>query len=106
MEKFFKIWPIIARAQEVIDEGDLRTAGSVGNYITLLYKWVLGTGTAVAILIVIYAGYLYATSQGNPDSTKTAKDLIIGVLVGLALIILAGVILNNVVGVNLNPGSK
>ena len=104
MEKLLKIWPQIARAAEDI-EGNLRNAGNVGNYITLLYKWVLGTGSAVAILIVIYAGYLYATSQGNPDSIKTAKDLIIGVLVGLALIILAGVILNNVVGVNLNPST-
>lgn len=71
---------------------------TVGSLVTELYKWAIPLGTALAVLVMIYAGYIYITSQGNPDSVKTAKDLIIGALVGLALIILAGVIMRNVIG--------
>lgn len=83
-------------AQAVGIEEQLKNAQTVGDYITALYPWVLGVCVSLATLIVIYAGYLYVTSQGNPESTKTAKELIIGALLGLALIILAGVILKNI----------
>lgn len=80
-------------------EETLRHAGDVGSYITILYKWVLPFCAGLAVLMMIYAGYLYMTSQGNPDNMKQAKDYIISALVGLALIILAGVILRSVIGV-------
>jgi len=97
MEKLF----VLIKIARALTEEELRTSGSVGSYVTLLYKWViLGIGPALAMLVMIYAGYIYMTSQGNPDSLKTAKDLIIGALVGLALIILAGVILRNLVGIS------
>ncbi|MCL5407150.1 MAG: pilin [Patescibacteria group bacterium] len=89
----------IAANPNVPTETDLRNAGKVGDYITLLYKWVLPFAAGLAVLMIIYAGYLYITSQGNPDNIKQAKDYIIGALVGLALIILAGVILKSVIGV-------
>ncbi len=88
----------VLAADTLPSEGDLRTAGNVGNYITILYKWFLPFAGGVAVLMIIYAGYLYITSQGNPDNIKTAKDYIIGALVGLMLIILAGVILRSVIG--------
>lgn len=83
-----------------VNENTLRDAKDVGEYITLLYRWGIPLCISLAVLVLIYAGYLYATSGGNPDSLKQAKDLIIGALVGLALVILAGVILRNVIGVN------
>ena len=82
------------------NEEDFRNAANVGDYVTKLYNWGIGIGSALAIMMLIYAGYLYASSQGNPDSIKQAKDLIIGALVGLALIILAGVILTKVIGIS------
>ena len=79
-------------------ESDLRGAGNIGNYITILYKWVIPFAGGLGVLVLIYAGYLYATSQGNPDSINRAKELIIGALTGLALIILSGIILKNFIG--------
>jgi len=80
-------------------ESELRNAGKIGDYITILYNWIIPFAGGLAVLVLIYAGYLYATSQGNPDSVNRAKELIIGAITGLALIILAGVILHNVIGV-------
>jgi len=90
-----------ALAEEALTEEKIKNIHKIGDLVTILYKWAIPLGSALAALVIIYAGYLYATSQGNPDSVKMAKDLIIGALVGLALIILAGVILRNVIGLNL-----
>ena len=81
-------------------EEELRNSPTVGDYVTKLYKFGIPAGMALAGLVMIYAGYIFITSQGNPDGIKQAKDLMIGALTGLALIILAGVILKNVIGVS------
>lgn len=91
---------IIQKVIAADTEKDLQNAGNISNYITILYKWVVPFAAGLAVLMIIYSGYLYITSQGNPDNIKQAKDYIIGALVGLALIILAGVILKNVIGVH------
>ncbi len=83
-------------------EEDLRNVGTLGGYITMLFDWVIPFGIAAGGLVVVFAGYVYITGQGSPESTKYAKELMLGVIVGLALIILAGVILQNVIGV---PGT-
>lgn len=43
----------------------------------------------VAIGFVIYGGFLYMTSSGEPDRTKTAKDTILNALIGMAIAIVA-----------------
>lgn len=95
-----KLLPLIqivrALSEKELEDPNLK----VGDAVTKLYQWGIGLGGSLAVLIMIYAGYIYATSQGNPDSIKLAKDLIIGAIVGLALIILAGVILRNFIGIN------
>lgn len=40
---------------------------------------------AIAVIIVIIAGFQYVISQGNPQSTAKAKDTIIYALVGLVV---------------------
>lgn len=101
------MWPIFQLIGRVYadTESDLASATTVGSYITAIYKWVLMIGVPLGTLMLIYAGILYMTSQGNQDSIKTAKDIIISTLVGFALIILSGIILQNVVGVNFSPSS-
>lgn len=90
---------LIGRALAATEE-ELGSAKNVGEFVSILFKWGVPVATSLAVAVMIYAGYLYMTSQGNPDTIKSAKDYIIGALVGLALIILAGVILKNVIGVN------
>lgn len=95
----YNILSLIQIVSAADTEKELRNAPNIGVYITKLYEWGIPLCVSLAVLVLIYAGYLYATSGGNPDSLKQAKDLIIGALVGLALVILAGIILRNVIGV-------
>ena len=92
--------PILIGRALAATESELENSKNVGEFVSILFKWGVPVATSLAVAVMIYAGYLYMTSQGNPDTVKSAKDYIIGALIGLALIILAGVILKNVIGVN------
>lgn len=65
------------------------------SYSEKLYIWSIGIAGSLAIIMLIYAGYLYVTSMGNPDQINSAKEIIIGALSGLALLILASLILQS-----------
>lgn len=71
-------------------------ASGITEYITALLGKLLPIIAGLALLMVIYAGYLYMTSQGNPETTGRAKDILVGVIVGLILLFLTSVILNQI----------
>lgn len=48
----------------------------------------------VTIIFVTYGGFLYLTSQGEPDRTKNAKETILNALIGLVIAMLATVLVN------------
>ena len=43
----------------------------------------------VAVVFVIYGGFQYVTSQGEPDKTKDAQTTIINALIGLGIAVVA-----------------
>lgn len=71
-------------------------------YILAVFSFALKLGAILTTLMVIYAGYKYMTSQGNPTAINEAKDIIVGSLTGFALLLLAYFLLN-ILGLP-NPG--
>jgi hypothetical protein len=63
------------------------------EYINCIYKFATILAIGLAILMFIWGGYKYITSQGNPDSIEEAKTIISGAIIGLVLLILARLIL-------------
>lgn len=51
--------------------------------------WLLGGAGGVAALFIIMGGYMYMTSHGSPEQTKTAKGTIVWAIVGLLLVVFA-----------------
>jgi len=87
--------PICASAQTTDDVNDnlaqvaaetpLQNAGLIniiGNVIKILFG-ILG---AIALVIVLYAGFLYMTSGGDQEKVTTAKKWLINGVIGLAII--------------------
>lgn len=64
------------------------------DYFNSVYLWAIGIAFSAAVISIIYAGYKYVMSQGEPAKISEAKELIISALTGIALLILAGVVLN------------
>lgn len=85
---------LIAAADPVSGKDPKKT--SVVEYVNDAYVYLAGIGGLLAIIMLIYAGYSYMTSYGDPEKLSNAKDIIEKALIGLALLILAAVILNTI----------
>lgn len=73
---------------------DVSFGCTLQDYIQNLYKWSIGAGAALAVIVLMYAGYLMITSSGDPQKSGLAKEIIVGALTGLALLAGARLILN------------
>ncbi len=63
------------------------------DFLTRAYLWAVGVAIIGAAGMIIFAGYRYAVSRGNPAEVNNAREIIISTLVGLALLILSYTIL-------------
>lgn len=70
----------------------------IGNYI----KVFLGFLGVIAIVLIIYAGFLWMTAGGNDDKVGEAKTIIKNAVVGLIIITLAYAITTFILGSILN----
>jgi hypothetical protein len=59
---------------------------------------LLRIGAIVAVVFVIYGGFLYMTSQGESDRTSAAKNTILNAIIGLVIIIIAIVVVSFIGG--------
>jgi hypothetical protein len=72
------------------------------TYLRRFYVWAVTIAIIGAAGMIIYAGYKYTMSQGNPTEITGAKEIIISTLLGLALLLLSFTILK-FLGVNIKP---
>ncbi len=63
---------------------------------SIIYPF-LGLLGAVFVVLMIYAGFLYMTAQGNEDQVEKAKTIIKNAVIGVVIISLAYAITNFVI---------
>lgn len=71
-------------------------------YFTDLVNFAVIIAGLIAVLVIVYAGYIYTQSQGQADRVSYAKELIAGALTGLALLLMIRLILPTL-GIGDNP---
>ncbi len=59
-----------------------------------IFEIILRLGGLVAVGFVIYGGFQYVLSQGEPDKAKNARGTIINALIGLVITILSTAIVS------------
>lgn len=69
---------------------------TVPRYFEYLYYFLIWTSGILALLALIYAGFKYLTSIGNPDKLKDAKNGIFSAFLGLAIVLGSYVILQKI----------
>ncbi|MEK9155848.1 MAG: hypothetical protein AAB360_00905 [Patescibacteria group bacterium] len=74
--------------------GSSRTSYTYATYIADMYGFALKLGSALAVLMIIYAGYRYITSAGNQTAIGEAKEIFLGAILGLATLWLVKLILS------------
>jgi len=53
----------------------------------------------IAVVAIIYGGFVYMTSGGDPGKVKQAKNTILYAIIGLTVSVLAFIIVSTVIGV-------
>jgi TRAP-type C4-dicarboxylate transport system permease small subunit len=52
----------------------------------------------VCVIVIIYGGFIYTTSDGNASNIKRGKDAILGAVIGIVVVIMAFVITQFILG--------
>lgn len=78
-----------------IDLSPLPKAGD--NFIPKVLSIVIGILAAICLLFIVIGGFRYILSQGDPQGVAKAKGTIVYALVGLAVVIIAQVIVSFVI---------
>ncbi len=66
--------------------------------VAAIIEILLRVAAVLAVVFVIYAGFSYVTSQGDPESTSRAKGTLANALVGLAIAVTAAAIVSFIAG--------
>jgi len=75
--------------------------GSFPELMDSILKIVIQIGTPVAVLAVIYSGFLFVTAQGNEEKLKTAKSALVWSAIGTA-VLLGSWVLAGAIGATIN----
>lgn len=77
------------------EPGCVEGSGSAfANYIDNIYThYALPAGLALGVGMIVYAGILYINSGGDPQKVSTAKEVIVSTILGVLVLLLAGLIL-------------
>lgn len=93
--KWFSVYIISWLPSIVLAEPSTNPSGDLAQEVRRYYGIAVDIGFPLGIVIIIYAGYLYITSTGNPETIGQAKQLLLGAISGLLVLLLAGLILGS-----------
>lgn len=69
---------------------------NIGEFIILMYKYLLTVASIVAVVMIIIAGMQWVTSGGNSEAISSAKKRISGAIIGLFIAYMSYFILNTI----------
>jgi cytochrome bd-type quinol oxidase subunit 2 len=97
--------PAIASAAVTIENvGGSLGLGSADLKQTVLniITFVLGLLGLIAVIMILYGGFIWLTAGGNEDKVDSAKKIISAAAVGLVVILISWAIVNFVIGTTRN----
>jgi hypothetical protein len=62
--------------------------------VAAIIEIALRIAAIVAVIFIIYGGFSYTTSQGDPEGTAKARGTIVNALIGLAVAVMAAAIVS------------
>ncbi|MBQ3326043.1 hypothetical protein IJG79_02785 [Candidatus Saccharibacteria bacterium] len=94
------IIPLLADIKDTLEK--LPNQGGVGaDLMTNILYWLFGIGGLVAVAIIVYGGYKYQRSEGDPAKSKQASQILAYAVIGLVVVVLATAItafVSNMIG--------
>lgn len=94
-EQWGKCLPAGATKTEISFGGQSRFA-NIGDFILLMYKYLIAVASIISVIMIIIAGLQWLTSGGNSEAISGAKKRIGGAVIGLFIAYMSYFILNTV----------
>lgn len=70
-------------------EGPLKGINTVGDLINTLMKFLIPLAGIILLLVLIWGGYDFLMSGGNPEKVKSAQAKITTGIIGFVLLVLS-----------------
>ncbi len=64
-------------------------SGDIPTLIDKIATWLLGIGTVLATIVVLWAAFLFMTSGGNAERVTRARQTLWYAVIGLTVLLLA-----------------
>lgn len=87
----------LSSIKEVANQNKLGEARSTKEILQSIVKWLLSLVGTIAVISLLYGGFLYITSQGEDNKVEQAKHIILYSIIGLIIIGLSAIIVNVVI---------
>ena len=69
--------------------GCIHVLNNPESFLADILRWATGIGSGIAFLLMLYAGFMIMTAQGNPERLKAGQELLTSAISGLILLILS-----------------
>jgi len=89
-----------------VDEEEITTSTTIEEYTLYIFKFSFIIAAIAAFAVLIYGGFRYVTSAGDPLAMDDAKKWIWGGIIGLILLLCSWLILNTISPELLQPEVK
>ena len=76
-----------------LEGSGIDSLGGEGGLISAIANIAVPVAVLSLIVLVVYAGYLLISSQGNPDKLKEGKEVLTNAIIGFLVVLLSVVIL-------------
>ena len=63
----------------------LQNICSFEDFVALLLKAVVNIGLPIAVLFIVYSGFLFVTARGSVDGIKKAKEVFFYTIIGVTI---------------------
>ena len=80
-------------------------SANLESTVIKIVQWVLTLLGLIAVIMIIYGGFIWLTAGGNEDKVSTAKRIISAAVIGLIIVLLAWAIITFVVNTSSNVTS-
>lgn len=72
--------------------------GGIKGIVLMIINFFLGFLGLLAVIMVIYGGFLYVSSAGNEENVNKAKKILLYAVLGIIVIIVSFALINTILG--------
>ena len=91
--------PAITLAYSDLPAGNAITFDDIGNWFVIIARFLIGISMTIAVIFIVWSGFVMMSSQGNPKQFEAGKTRLIQAVWGVAVILGVGVIINTIAAV-------